>query len=788
MDLAKKYNAAETENKWSEFWEKEQLFKYDKDSKKKVFSVDTPPPYVSAAHLHAGHAMSYSQAEFIVRYKRMKGFEVFYPMGFDDNGLPTERYVEKKYKINKSKISRPEFIELCLKETKIGGKTYEDFWRRMGLSVDWSLLYSTINPLCQRISQKSFLDLYKKDLLTRKEEPVIWCPMCQTALSQADLEDSDEKSKLNYINFKFENGEDALIATTRPELIPACVALYANPTDKRYKKHFQSKVNIPLFEYSVPVLSDESVDPEYGTGLMMVCTWGDSEDVAKWKKDKLDTRLVMTENGRMNNLAGIYEGQKLLEARESILKDLDAKGLLKKQEDVDHVVGVHERCGTKAEFFQAKQWFINILANKEKFAKRGEEVNWHPQFMKQKFDSWLEGLKWDWNISRSRYYGVPFPVWYCEDCHKIILPDEKDLPVDPTVVEKECPKCGKKAIGETDVMDTWMTSSMTALINSRWGEKDENKKIYPMNLRVQAFEIIRTWLFYSVVKSEYHTKSLPWDNVMISGHGLDSKGEKISKSKGNFKDVNKIIDQFSTDALRYWASGVTLGNNLRFQEAELKNGQKLVNKLWNVAKFTLPHLEGYKYEENKNLNQVDRWILNQLQNAITEATKHFDDYEYAKAMDSIYSFFWNDLADNYIEFVKYRLYNKEEVGEESYGAAQYTIYTCLREVLRMFAPVIPFVTEEIWSLYFSDSEKLKSVHIASWPKVDKKLQDDKIQEQAKIILGILTKVREYKTKNSLAMNSEVAEFIVSFKQEKFIDNWLEDLQKVTGVKKFIFKK
>ena len=354
MDLPKKYHALETEKKWQDWWEKEQLFKYDPESKKDIFSVDTPPPYVSAAHLHAGHAMSYSQAEFMVCYKRMQGYEVFYPMGFDDNGLPTERYVEKKYKVNKAKITRPEFIKLCLAETKVGGKAYEEFWRRMGLSVDWSLLYSTINPLCQKISQKSFLDLYKKDLVMRREEPVIWCPQCQTALSQADLEDAEEKSKLNYINFEFANGDKALIATTRPELLAACVALYVNPNDKRYQDQVGTMAKVPLFDYAVPVKTDSTVDPEYGTGLMMVCTWGDSEDVAKWKKDKLDTRLVVTEQGRLNSLAGIYEGLKFVEAREAILKDLTAKGLLEKQEDLQHSVGVHERCGTKVEFFKAK--------------------------------------------------------------------------------------------------------------------------------------------------------------------------------------------------------------------------------------------------------------------------------------------------------------------------------------------------------------------------------------------------------------------------------------------------
>lgn len=792
MKLLKKYNIQESEKKWQEYWEKEKLFKYDKESKKKIFSIDTPPPYVSSAHLHVGHAMSYSQAEFIVRYKRMQGFEVFYPMGFDDNGLPTEKYVEQKYKVDKSKTTRKEFVKLCLKETEAVGKTYKDFWQRMGLSVDWSLLYNTISPMCQRISQKSFLDLHKKGLLERREEPVIWCPNCQTALSQADLEDKEKNSRLNYIKFKFEDGQEALIATTRPELIPACVALYVNPKDTRYKKYIGKQAEVPIFEYSVPVLADESVDTEYGTGLIMVCTWGDTEDMIKWRKDKLDTRLVLTREGKLNRLAGRFEDMTVEQARKSVLKELQEGGLLKKQENISHTVSVHERCSTPIEFYKAEQWFIKILENKEAYEKRGNELKWFPQFMKQKYDSWLEGIKWDWNISRTRYYGTPFPVWYCADCGEIILADKKELPVDPTVDTKKCPKCNKQAKGETDVMDTWMTSSLTPLINSHWQEEDENKRIYPMDLRVQAFEIIRTWLFYTIVKSDVHSDSLPWESAMISGHGLDEKGEKISKSKGNFIDANKIIDEYGTDALRYWASGVTLGNNLRFQIAELKNGNRLITKLWNVAKFTLPHLEKYLFNEdniqNKNLREIDKWILHRLQNTIKKATDFYNEYEYAKATENIYNFFWHDLADNYIEFIKYRLYNMDEVGEESYQAAQYTIYICLRDVLKMFAPIKPHITEEIWSVYFKLSENIKSIHISDWPVIDKKLENKKVSDAGDTVLDILTRVREYKTKNGLAMNAEVKEFKfnLDLKNQKAIENWLEDLKKVSGVKEFKF--
>lgn len=789
MALPKKYNITESEKKWQDLWEKEKIFKYNSKSKKPVYSVDTPPPTVSSVHLHAGHAMSYSQAEFIVRYKRMKGYEVFYPMGFDDNGLPTERYVEQKHKIDKSKITRKKFIELCLEETKSGGKDYEALWRRMALSVDWSLLYSTIGPLAQRVSQRSFIYLYKEQLVERKQGPVLWCPQCQTAISQADLEDSERETQLVHIKAKVEDGKEIVFATTRPELLPSCAGISVNSKDKRYKDLVGKKIIMPITGAKIEMTTDEMVDPEFGTGIVYFCSSGDRQFL-EWEvrhpvKDKI---YLLDPDGTMNEKAGAYKGLSVYKTREKIIEDLKKLDVIDKIDKIKHVVNIHERCGSDVEYVHSKQWFIK-LDQKEDFLKRGEAINWYPEFMKKRYEDWVNNLQWDWCISRQRYYGVPFPVWYCKDCDEIILPKENELPVDPTEQEKKCPKCKKLATGEEDVMDTWMTSSMTPLINAHWQEKDENMKIYPMSLRVQAFEIIRTWLFYTVVKSHYHTGSLPWENVMISGHGLDEKGEKISKSKGNFIDVNEIIDDYGADALRYWASGVTLGNNIRFQEAELKNGKRLLTKLWNVAKFSLPHLENYKLKENESLREVDKWILHRLQKTISEATKHFEEYEYAKTMEAVYKFFWHDLADNYLEFVKYRLYNQEEVGEESYQAAQYTLYVCLRDVLKLFAPILPHVTEGVWQAYFKESEKDASIHISSWPVENKKYVNQKIEETGGLGIEILTAVREHKTKKALAMNAELEKFDYKLSQNKIkaIGPWLEDLKKVSGVKEFKFK-
>ncbi|MAQ71117.1 MAG: valine--tRNA ligase, partial [Alphaproteobacteria bacterium] len=544
-ELDKSFEAEQVEEKCRALWDKEGIHDYNPDSSKPLFSVDTPPPYVSAAHLHVGHAMSYTQAEIVIRYKRMQGHNIFYPMGFDDNGLPTERYVEQKYKINKKKTTRSEFRKLCIEETQSGAKTYEELWRALGLSVDWDLKYSTIDDLSRHTAQKSFIDLYKKGLVYRANEPVLWDTHFETALAQADLETISRKGKMYDIRFEDTNGDPLIISTTRPELIPACVGLFFNPGDERYQKLKGSKARVPLCDIEVPVLTSEDVDAEFGTGLMMCCTFGDGEDVKKWKENKLETRLIINSDGKMNEHAGKYEGMQIAEARKHIVDDLKAADVILDEKNVEQNVSVGERSEMPVEFVMEPQWFINLLKHKDKFLKRAEELNWFPDYMKVRLEHWIEGLKYDWNISRQRFYGVPFPLWYVEETGDVILAEESDLPVDP--IEDSPPQWAQEKYKgmtirpETDVMETWMTSSLTPLINANWAGREGRKSsmdIYPMTLRVQAFEIIRTWLFYTMTKSDFHTDSLPWENVMISGWGLNEQGKKISK-----RDLEKFTDE-----------------------------------------------------------------------------------------------------------------------------------------------------------------------------------------------------------------------------------------------------
>jgi valyl-tRNA synthetase len=703
-------------------WDASDIYRYE-SGPGLLFSVDTPPAYVSADHLHVGHAMSYSQPDFIVRYHRMRGERVFYPMGFDDNGLPTERYVEQALGVRAADMPRAEFIELCLAETRRVGEVYEELWRRLGLSVDWSLRYQTIDARSQRTAQTSFINLFERGLLHRAEDPVLWCPLDRTALAQADIEDSERAGVLYTVTFHGPGGEPLPIATTRPELLPACVALYCHPGDSRYEG--LSVAQVPLFGYEVPVLTDESVDPSYGTGLMMVCTFGDGEDVLKWRRDQLPLRLVVTADGRLGDLAGPYAGLQLGEARKAIVAALGATGT-----PVKRPVGVHERCGTPAEFLVRPQWFIAVRSHADRFRARAGELEWIPPFMERRLEDWIDGLKWDWNISRQRRYGVPFPVWFCLACGEPVLARLSDLPVDPLVDKPAldaCAACGSPDFaGDPDVMDTWMTSSLTPQINMGWDAAE------PMSLRVQGFEIIRTWLFYTIVQSELNFGRLPWRTALIAGWGLSEQGKKLSKrdlpggSGGssprdnrapagadgyNRYDPGAVIERHGADALRLWAAKGRSGTDLRYNEKDLRVGRKFAVKLWNVGRFVSMNVgEGpppLALLPVGKRSLVDRWLLSHLASCVAEVTAAFDVYDYAGAYQAASRFFWSVYCDRYLEMIK------DRIGGDA--SAQWTLRESYRVVLGLFAPFAPFVTEDLYLRFYRPAEGTVSLHVTSWP-------------------------------------------------------------------------
>lgn len=754
--LDKNYDAKLSEAKWRKKWNESGIYRFNPDSSQQIFSVDTPPPYVSADHLHIGHAMSYIQAEIIVRYRRMSGCNVFYPMGFDDNGLPTERYVEKKHKIDKRKMSRSKFIQLCIEETRRGAENYRRIWECLGVGVDWSLSYNTIGPLAQRIAQRSFIELYERGLIYRQQAPNIWCPTCQTAIAQADLDDMDVAGNLHYLRFRMDFGKYVEVATTRPEMLAACVSLYANPDDSRYGELIGRKAVVPIFGHSVEIRTHSDVDPNFGSGLMMVCTWGDTADVSKWREDNLETRVLIDTRGRLTELGQHLAGMHINKARQQIIEDLRSQKFLIKTIVVMQRKNVHERCKTPAEFNLSWQWYIKILDFKKQWLERSKELDWFPQFMKERLDTWVSGLKWDWCISRDRYYGVPIPIWICSRCQKPMVADASRLPIDPResmIPSEPCVECGSVEFQpEMQVLDTWMTSSLTPLINAHWRENDSlMERVYPMDLRIQAFEIIRTWLFYSLVKSHFHTDSLPWRSAMISGWGLDKSGKKMSKSEGNVVGIDKMIDQYSADAIRWWSTNASLGQNLRFAEADLKAGKKLVTKLWNVAKFCQPFIEKRKEATLETFS--DRWIMAELHKAIDDCTKALDAYDFNRARTSLDRFFWQKYCDTYLELCKDRSWNPDKYSYEKLASMRFTITYTLQVILKMFAPFIPFVTEEIHSTLFEESQ---SIHVQSWPQVDSRFQNEQLIEIGDELIDIINRIRHFKTNFAPTFRAELS--------------------------------
>jgi len=771
MELPKAYDAKESEKKWQEWWEKKGIYDFDLDpkSKKPIYSVDTPPPTISG-EMHIGHIFSYAQQDFAIRFQRMRGKNVFYPFGTDDNGLPTDKLVEKLKKVKSSNMDRKEYTKLVLKTLEEIRPKYIDNWKRIGMSCQWNMYYTTINEHCRKISQKSFIDLYKMKRAYRKEAPTMWCPACHTGISQVECEDKILDSFFNDVIFRID-GEEVTIATTRPELIPACVAVFYNPKDKRYKRYKGKKSKVPLFNYEVPVFEDERVDPEKGTGIVMCCTFGDQTDMEWQKAFNLPIRTAIDRHGIMTDISGSYKGLKVSEARKKIIEDLKSKGILTKQEKISHAVNVHERCGTEIEFIEAKQWFIKYLDLKDKMMKWGKELKWHPAHMRNRYENWVKGLQWDWLISRQRFYGIPFPVWYCRKCEEVIVAEEKDLPVDPLDDKPpadKCPKCGcNEFIPEKDIIDTWATSSLTPQLAIQLvKDKKIREQLYPMNLRPQAHDIITFWLFNTVVKSQLHCKKKPWHDVMISGWALDPHGKKMSKSRGNIVDPGAMLDKYNADAIRFWAAGSKLGEDLPFQEKDLVTGKKFLTKLWNASKFSLMHLESYKDEEVEEPEPIDRWLLSKMHKLIKSCTETFEKYEYMRTKIDTEVFFWHTFCDNYLEIIKHRMYNAEEDCLEKKLSAQKTLYHALLTVLKLMAPIMPHVTEEIYQLYYAKKEKVKSIHISHWPEYDDKMIDKDAEYAGDLAIDIISAVRKFKSEKGLSLKKPVKTLTIQCKDKE----------------------
>jgi len=846
-ELPKKYNHKESEKKWQDSWFASDVYKWDdRETRENTYVIDTPPPTVSGL-LHMGHIFSYTQADFIARYQRMQGKTVFYPMGFDDNGLPTERLVEKVKKIKAAKVGREKFIEICEDVAEDARNEFRRLFKSTALSVDWDQEYHTVSEDSRKISQLSFLDLFEKEKTYRKLQPMLWDPMDQTAIAQAEVEDKEEKSHANYINFGIITEEQAKdpssvnwdeiekveIMTTRPELLGACVALMCHPNDEG--RFAGKKAVTPLFNIVVDIVTDDKVDKDKGTGLVMCCTFGDETDIAWWREHNLETRIILNKYGKItDNFA--YDVEKCINiekaheiynqlvgkkarpntgniggsAREIVVELLkEEKDAFIRQEEITHMEPCAERSGAALEILPTQQWFVKILDQKEELKKKAEECNWYPEYMKIRIDQWIDGLSWDWCISRQRYFGVPFPVWYVKEFNKgewkIIVASPEQLPVNPLVdlpdgcspisgAKRDFPEQNEivctttkdlkdqngnivfRGDGEThliirpeaDVMDTWATSSVSPQLSSHGITKDytldndRHRQLFPADLRPQAHEIIRTWAFYTIVKAHLHEDVIPWKNLMISGWCLASDKTKMSKSKGNVVTPITLIEEKGTDAVRYWASTSNLGSDTAFSEDVLKIGSKLVNKIWNATKFGAIQLQHLKETPTtaKNdidrgiiINELDKWIISRLGKAITKATSEFEKYEYCKARNAIEDFFWNDFCDNYLEMAKARAYNeegKDKIGQQS---AVVSIYHILDGILKLFAPFVPHITEELYSHIFDDKyADIGSIHSrGTWPIAEEFPIDEESESLGVNFREILDVIRKLKAEKNVSI-------------------------------------
>jgi len=775
VEIPQKYNAEERELYWKKFWEENKTYKYkEPKDKSKIFSIDTPPPTVSGK-MHVGHSFSYTQMDFIARYKRITGYSLFYPFGTDDNGLATERLVEKMKNVKGVKMPRHEFVELCRETVDELRDDFVDDWKRIGVSADYEMFYSSVNANVQKLSQKYFLDLVKKDKVYRKESPILFCPNCQTAIAQVELEDFERKSVMNTITFDIAGEGSFNIGTTRPELLGSCVAIFYNPEHPKAKELEGERAVVPLFENEVPMLPDDSVLLDKGTGIVMCCTFGDQKDMEWYKQYNLPLRISIGKDGRMNDNAGKYSGMQSKEARAAILDDLKVAGKLAGQNEITQIVNVHERCGTEIEILHEKQWFIRVLDMKDELLEAGAKLNWHPEFMRNRFDNWTKGLQWDWNISRQRFFGVPFPVWYDEHDNAIFA-DESQLPIDP-LSSKPSGYDGNadNLTAEKDVMDTWATSSLTPEIAIELFANGNFDDYYPLSLRPQAHDIISFWLFNSTVRGLLHKNQAPWINTSISGWVLDPKGRKMSKSKGNIIDPRIMIEKYSADGLRYAASIVKLGEDSAFQEKELQTGMKTATKIFNASKFAIMHLEGKDNVNDDALHFVDRWLLSKLSKALFDYKLSFEEYDYSSARRAADNFFWQSFTDNYVEFAKHRLYDENDESAVS------TLHKGILSVIKMYSPFLPFVTEEVYHYYDWENRINESVHTSLLP--DFSFQFEKDEKKGDLLSEIIAMIRKEKSSQQKSMKAEVKKLALKLTEEQKV---LADESLLNEIKEIMF--
>lgn len=818
LNLPAKYEPQAVETKWIANWEADGRYHYDPEiPRANTFVIDTPPPTVSGS-LHVGHVFSFTQTDVIARFQRMRGKNVFYPIGWDDNGLPTERRVQNLFGITcdptlpydpdfkpqplekevrkKTPVSRRNFLETCAKQTAEDEKRYEELFRRLALSMDWRQQYATIDGHCRKTSQLSFLDLVKKKQVYNVDSPTLWDTGFQTAVAQAEVEERTKQGAYHDIRFHTEGGTEFIISTTRPELLPACIAVVAHPDDERFKSLFGQFAITPLFHARIPIIAAEHADPEKGTGILMVCTFGDANDVEFWKRSQLPLRQIIGRNGQFKRLnfekGGLFDSLKpeiananyeiltglyVNQARAKIVELLrgpESAGthgvaLARDPKPTEQAVRFYEKGDQPLEFISTRQWFVKILDHREALVEQGQKIQWHPEHMYKRYEQWVTGLNQDWCVSRQRYFGVPFPVWYRIDDKGVvdydspIYAEAAQLPVDPL---SEAPAGFTEAqrgqpngfTGDPDVMDTWATSSVTPQISSHWQtDSKRHSGLFPADMRPQAHEIIRTWAFYTITKAYLHEAKVPWTNIAISGWVVDPNRDKMSKSKGNVVTPGALIEKYSSDAIRYWAARAKLGPDTIYDETVFATGKRLSTKVFNASKFVMMQMadSGLDCTPKDITEPIDRSIVQAMRELIESATKNFEAYDYAQALIDTEQRFW-DFCDNYVELVKARAYQKRDsaAGKSALATLDWTLKT----FLRLLAPAMPYVCEEVWSWRYKGTGRDESVHTTAWPSVDEirdvPTSDARLYDTAS---AVLNKIRGTKSSHQKSLRWPVAQ-------------------------------
>jgi len=767
--MLRNYDYKLIEQKWQKLWEEMDIYKYDPHSDK-VYSIDTPPPYPTG-ELTPGNALNYVYCDIVARYKRMKGYSVLFPIGFDCHGLPTEVRVENIIKKRRNEMDWKEFKELCSRYTDIWIEAMIKDYKRLGISFDWKLKYVTKDPSYWKKVQLSFILMYKKGLIYRAEHPVFWCPRCETAIAEAEVEYVQAQRNLYYIRFKVSD-KDLLIATTRPELLGAIVAVAVHPEDERYKSIITKTAKVPLYDREVPIISTTEVDPNFGTGAMMICTYGDKRDFKLQKRLKLPIIKLINKDGTISKEDKWIGGLKIEDARKKIVEILREKDLIIKEESITSEQGTCWRCHTPVEIITEKQWFVATSKLASKILEvASKEIRWIPEYQYKRLEDWVNSLDWDWVISRQRVFATPIPIWYCKNCGEVILAEESWLPIDPRIempkIEK-CPKCGGKEFeGEKDVMDTWMDSSITCAVHAGWPENFD-ERLLPADLQPNGYDIIRTWDYYLLARHIALFNKPAFKVALINGMVRGTDGRMMHKSYGNVIPLSELLDRYGVDAFRLWASGsVKTGSDVAVRFEDLDYNKRFLIKLWNAAKYVLTYT---KPVDEANIEKlIDKWIINELHKTVNKINEYMENFQFFEALNELRSFVWDKFCDEYIEAIKYRTAREDK---SSYFVARYV----LKNILLLLAPFAPFITEEI----YEEMEKGKSIHKEKYP--EGKPIEEKYLKEGESLIKVISELRRKKIAARISLANPIKKVTIYTKSlEGILKEGYEDIKNVLRI-------